>query len=170
MKETRLKVLVIADTHIPRRATALPEPIIRSAQEMDLIVHAGDFISVRVLDELNSINRVEAVHGNVDSFSLKRRLPARTVLILEGWRIGLVHGHYGKGVNTPERAWNSFEGERLDCIVFGHSHMPLNETRDGTILFNPGSPTDPRRAVRKSYGVLSLGDRLKGEIKYVAQS
>lgn len=150
-----MRVLVLSDTHIPQRARALP-PIVHAAlEEADLILHAGDIASQEVLDELALHAPVHAVCGNVDPWDLWARLPRRKLVEVNGYRIGLIHGDGEDRQGTPERALAAFPG--ADCVVFGHTHRPLNERRGRTLLFNPGSPTDRRREPRCSFGWLHLG-------------
>ncbi|QIA26353.1 metallophosphoesterase [Thermaerobacter sp. PB12/4term] len=152
------RVLVLSDTHIPGRARALPPAVLEAAAAADLIIHAGDLVSLDVYDELALLAPVVAVHGNVDGPEVYRRLPPRAVVERDGVRVGVTHGHLGRGRSTPERALAAFAGEEPPpaVVVFGHSHQPLLERRGGVLLLNPGSPTDPRWAPAPSYGWLEL--------------
>ena len=117
-----------------------------------MILHAGDLSSAAVLDELAALGPpVVAVHGNVDSEEVRRRLPARRTYDAGGVRIGMVHDA-GPATGRLRRMRGAFP----DCaaVVFGHSHIPLHETgEDGFQIFNPGSPTDRRRQPRHTMGV-----------------
>ncbi len=151
----------VSDTHIPQRARHLPGELFEALEGADLIVHAGDLVTSDVLAELEPLARVEAVAGNMDPESLPAGL-GRTALIEIGpWRIGLVHGDRGPGSTTPERALATFEGLGVDVIVFGHTHRPLVEIREGILLVNPGSPTDCRAAPWPSFGLLTLPGPVK---------
>lgn len=156
---------VVSDTHLPRFGRGLPEELLRGLQGVDLILHAGDLVTLAVLEPLRKIAPVVAVHGNMDGDEVRQALPARRIVVAGGCRIGLVHGDSGRGRTTPERALNSFTG--VDAVVFGHSHAPLCEEHDGVLLFNPGSPTDKRTQRRFSYGVLNVDGALWGEIRWL---
>ena len=93
------------------------------------------------------------------------KLPLKKIITTGNKKIGLIHGNGSSGT-TMERARKAFEGEKVDCVVFGHSHRPFNEIIDGMLMFNPGSCTDPRREPRPSCGILHVGDTVTGEILY----
>ncbi len=165
-----MKIGVISDTHIPMRVKSLPPAIFEVLEGVELILHAGDIVSENVLIDLKAIAPLEAVSGNVDPFELQAKLPRKKILNLNGFRIGLIHGDGRSGKTsqkTSERVLNAFEGENVDVIVFGHSHKPFNERRDGILLFNPGSLTDPRRQPKPSYGIIHLDETIRGEIFYM---
>ncbi|HEY8448965.1 MAG TPA: metallophosphoesterase [Bacillota bacterium] len=148
-----MRVLVLADTHIPARASDLPARVWEAAADADAILHAGDVTDGWVLAALAQFAPTYAVTGNCDDPAGARQ-PQQRLLEWEGVRIGLVHGHLGRGRTTVERARSHFPD--ADVIVFGHSHEPLL-TRDGRLLLlNPGSPTDRRRAPRASFAWLQL--------------
>jgi hypothetical protein len=146
-----VKLAVIADTHMPRGRRRLP---IERLREADLILHAGDFSTAAVLDELEAIGPpVVAVHGNVDEPALRERLPEAREIEVEGARIALLHDA-GPGKGRLERMRLRFP--EADAVVFGHSHIPLHEQREGFQIFNPGSPTDRRRQPRHTMGVAEV--------------
>lgn len=157
----RARIVVVSDTHMPRMAKRLPPALCTALEEADLILRAGDFVDVEAVEALGLFAPVVGVAGNNDSAAIRARFPAQCVLDWQGVRIGLVHGHAGSGRSTPERALRAFSASRVDAVVFGHSHIPLAEHRDGVLLFNPGSPTDRRRQPHFSFGVLQLGSRLE---------
>lgn len=161
-----MKIGVLSDTHVPTRARSVPAPVLQAFQGVDAILHAGDLADESVLRQLERLAPVYAVRGNVDPPNLWHRLPARRLVTLGGVRIGLVHGD-GTSGSTVERARRAFRADGVDCIVFGHSHEPYCERRDGVLLFNPGSPTDRRRQPQHSYGFLTITDgRVEGRILY----
>lgn len=151
---------VVSDTHLPRFGRTLPPALEHGlrAAGVELILHLGDFTAPFALELLGAIAPVEAVAGNNDSRELAARLGTRRVLDLDGIRVGMTHGHLGPGRTTRERAINEFDGESLDVLLFGHSHIPLVERRDSTWLMNPGSPTDRRGQPLFSYGLLTIAD------------
>lgn len=156
------RVGVISDTHMPRRGRSLPEALQHGLEGVDLILHAGDLVDPSVLEMLEQIAPVAAVCGNSDPLSVRMLLPERRVLQLGRFRVGLIHGHQGIGNSTPERARRAFTD--VDAVVFGHSHIPYCEMKEGVLLFNPGSPTDRRREPHFSYGLLHIAEHLRGEI------
>jgi putative phosphoesterase len=163
-----LRIGVLSDTHIPARARQLPPALFELFDDVDLILHAGDLVDGRILTELAVLAPVEAVAGNMDSLELYNRLGHKKVLEYGGFRIGLIHGDLGPDrKKTPQRALEAFTQDNVDCVVFGHSHQPFNETVDGILLFNPGSPTDRRREPRHSCGILTLGETIKAELLYL---
>ncbi len=153
-------IAVISDTHLPRGARRLPEACVERIAAANLLLHAGDFSTFEVLCELEAIGPpVVGVHGNVDSADLRRMLPAERVVEAEGARIAMVHDA-GPRAGRLERLRRRF-GERADVVVFGHSHLPLHEeAADGFQIFNPGSPTERRRAPAHTMGLIHLGDGL----------
>jgi putative phosphoesterase len=149
---------------VPSRARSLPRPLLDDLERADLIVHAGDFATVDVLNMLRLYGPVRAVHGNVDEPDLRRLLPRRLKFQLGERTIGLVHGD-SPALPTLQRARAEFVDEPVDAIVFGHSHRPLLAHEGDLLLFNPGSPTDRRSEPRFSYGWLEVGGdgRLRAE-------
>ena len=158
-------VAVISDTHLPRGARRLPAACIERIAAADLLLHAGDLSTLEVLRELEAIGPpVVGVHGNVDSAELRRLLPAERIVDAAGARIAMVHDA-GPRAGRLERLRRRF-GKRADAVVFGHSHLPLHETAaDGFQIFNPGSPTERRRAPGHTMGLARAeADRLEFEV------
>lgn len=160
-----MKILVLADTHIPDRAKKLPQVILEEAKKVDLIIHAGDLIDISVLNELKKINKVKAVAGNMDSSEVLKILPHKEIIAAGKFKIGLTHGE-GAMNQLVEMAKNTFK-EKLDCIIFGHSHHPFSDFVEGTLMFNPGSVSDKIFAPFNSYGILEVNDNIKAEIKRI---
>ncbi|MNW66269.1 Phosphodiesterase YfcE [compost metagenome] len=100
---------------------------------------------------------MEGIAGNNDGAEIIRRLGERKIVTLEGVRIGMIHGHapYSRK-GTDGNALLAFEGEKVDCILFGHSHQPLLRQEGDILLFNPGSPTDKRREKQYSFGLMDI--------------
>jgi uncharacterized protein len=158
-------IAVISDTHLPRGARRLPRACVERIAAGDLLLHAGDFVTVDVLRELEALGApVAAVHGNVDSPELRRLLPAERVVEAESARIALVHDA-GPRRGRLDRMRRRF-GDHAEAVVFGHSHLPLHETGpDGFQIFNPGSPTDRRRAPTHTMGLARVsGGRVNFEL------
>jgi uncharacterized protein len=151
-----VEIAVISDTHLPRGARRLPEPCMARLQTADLILHAGDLIRLSVLGELESYGPVVAVHGNVDDADVRAALPASASVEAGGARIGLVHDA-GPAKGRLARLRRRFP--EAEAVVFGHSHIPLHERApDGFQIFNPGSPTDRRRAPEHTMGIATVQD------------
>jgi putative phosphoesterase len=146
-----MRLAIISDTHLPRGARRLPDACVARLRAADAILHAGDFIAASVLAELEALGPpVHAVHGNIDSAELRARLPETRVVEADGARIAMVHDG-GPADRRLERLRARFPD--ADAVVFGHSHLPILEERGGFAIFNPGSPTDRRRAPRHTMGV-----------------
>ena len=144
-------IAAISDTHLPRGARRIPGACLERLAAADLILHAGDFSTAATLAELEAIGPpVKAVHGNVDSAELRSRLPEALELDADGARIAMVHDA-GPAQGRLRRMRVRFPGAA--AVVFGHSHIPLHEERDGFQIFNPGSPTDRRRQPRHTMGL-----------------
>lgn len=160
-----VNILVLADTHIPTRAKPLPRALIEALPQAELILHAGDITTRGVLKELERYAPTVAVAGNNDDAELVSLLPARTIVTAGRFRIGLVHGDGPRGT-TFSRAAAAFASDKLDCVVFGHSHQPLSVEEGGVLYLNPGSPTDRRRQPQFSYAWLRTGAVLCPELVY----
>jgi len=151
-----VELAIISDTHLSRGHRQLPEDCVERLRSADVIVHAGDFITLAVLRDLQEYGRLVAVHGNVDDQQLRVALPETRVLRLDGVRIGIVHDA-GPAPGRLERLRKRFP--EADAVVFGHSHMPLHEgAADGFQIFNPGSPTERRRAPEHTMGIGRVED------------
>lgn len=155
---------VISDTHMPRGGRRLPDACVERIAGAELVLHAGDVMTAAVLAEIEAIGPpVVAVQGNMDDAELRRRLPEERIVEAAGARIAMVHDA-GARVGRLERMRRRF-GDRADAVVFGHSHLPLQEERDGFQIFNPGSPTERRRAPTRTMGVaLAEAGRLSFEL------
>lgn len=151
------RILVLADTHVPARGRSLPSDVLSAADDVDLIVHLGDLTAMEVIDDLARFAPVRIVHGNVDPPDVQAAYPAFLRLSVEGRELVLLHGHLGG--RTALSAARSVSGG--DAVLFGHSHQPYSATESGRLLFNPGSPTDRRRAPRRSFGILTVADSIE---------
>lgn len=149
-------------------ARKLPARLIRELGDADFILHAGDWTSEAVYDELARYAPVEGVAGNNDGEAVYARFGLRKIVTIGGVRIGLVHGH-GPGTRetAEQRALKAFEAEEADAVVFGHSHIPLLRREGERLFFNPGSPTDKRRQRQYSFGILEIaGSSISAEHIY----
>jgi uncharacterized protein len=146
-----VRVVLIADTHVPKRAKALPTTLWADIVAADVVIHAGDWVDVSLLDALTArATRVVGVVGNNDGLPLRARLPEVATVELAGVRVVVVH-ETGSAVGRERRMDDRF-AEQADVVVFGHSHVPWDTTTPGGLrLLNPGSPTDRRRQPTCSY-------------------
>jgi uncharacterized protein len=151
-----MEIAIVADTHMPRGARRLAPECVRRLRRADLIVHAGDLHALEVLDELRGLNSVVAVRGNVDDVAVRAQLPEVATFDAAGQRIGVIHDA-GPARGRLEGLRARFPG--AGAVIFGHSPIPLHERAgDGFQIFNPGSPTDRRRAPRHTMGVARAQD------------
>jgi len=156
---------VLSDTHIPNRAKSIPKEIFHGFANVDMIIHAGDICEEYVLDELELIAPVKAVLGNTDGWDLHKKIPRKQILDVKGYKIGIIHGDGDEG-SILQRVLDAFKGDKVDCIVFGHSHRAFNSLSGDILLFNPGSSTDKRLSKYFSYGLLQIGDTIETKIVY----
>jgi uncharacterized protein len=153
-----VRLLLIADTHIPKRARDLPTQVWGEVANADVVVHAGDWVAPELLDELESrAARLVACWGNNDGPALRTRLPERADAMLGGLHLTVVH-ETGAAANREARMSRLYPDS--DVLVFGHSHIPWDTTtKTGLRLLNPGSPTDRRRQPFCSYMTARVDNR-----------
>ena len=133
---------IISDTHIPERASKIPEVVFGIFKDVDMILHAGDLVSLDILDELNEIAPTECSLGNMDrAYGLK--LPRSTVFNIEGIKIGLNHGEVYPRGDTQQLKYIALEMV-VEVLITGHTHWPFIKEVNDVLLLNPGSPTVPR--------------------------
>lgn len=149
------RLLLLADTHLPKRAKALPDEVWDEIEAADLVVHAGDWVSEYLLDELEERSQaLLACWGNNDGPGLRSRLPEIARATVEKVRIAVVH-ETGTAKGREARMQEAFPDTAL--LVFGHSHIPWDSTApNGMRLLNPGSPTDRRRQPFSTYMVAGI--------------
>ena len=160
---TDMRILVLSDTHVPRMARDIPKVIYDEIKRSDMILHAGDIAEISFLEKLRKLKNTVAVSGNMDSKELSSTLKAKEIIEAGKFRIGLIHG-WGSPEGLTDRIYEEFKGDKVDCIVFGHSHRPMNETIKNILFLNPGSPTDKIFAPYNSYGIIEAGDKLNAKI------
>jgi uncharacterized protein len=149
-----VRVVVLSDTHAPRRWRVCPPAVAEYLRQADLILHAGDVCTASVLTELAEYAPVTAVVGNNDDPSVAQWGATTTAeLDLSGVSIAMVHDS-GTAAGRMARLRRRFP--QADLVVFGHSHIPLDESGPGLRIFNPGSPTDRRRQPHGTLGVLEI--------------
>ncbi|MEU4041485.1 metallophosphoesterase [Streptomyces antibioticus] len=152
-----MRLLLMSDTHLPRRARALPAPLLDEIPRADVVFHAGDWVDTATLDLLESRSRrLVAVYGNNDGPELRSRLPEVAYADLGGLRFAVVH-ETGPARGREARCAADFPG--VDVLVFGHSHIPWDTTAPGGLrLLNPGSPTDRRHQPHCTYLTATIAD------------
>jgi len=145
-----MRLLMLADTHVPRRARDLPAQVWDEVAQADVVFHAGDWVTPELLDTLAArATRLVACWGNNDGPALRSRLPERADVVLEGLHFTVVHE---TGAVAGREARMSRRYPDTDVLIFGHSHIPWDTTTStGLRLLNPGSPTDRRRQPACTY-------------------
>ena len=157
-----MRLLLIADTHVPRRAKALPRAVLDEIDRADVTVHAGDWVDVSLVDELSSRTRLIGCYGNNDGPDVRARLPEVARAELAGVRLAVVH-ETGQSAGRDERMAALYPD--VDLLVFGHSHIPWEATAStGLRLLNPGSPTDRRRQPFCTYMTATLSEGTVGDV------
>lgn len=159
-----MKICVISDTHA-RRIKDLPPALVSVMKKADIIVHLGDYDTIELVNELKKLGNFWGVTGNHDFTKIRAVLPAKDILEVNGKKLGLVHGH---GCSIPAGLKyglkSRFNGEKLDAILYGHTHVTRNRMVDDILYFNPGSAAGRFPAYRRSYGVLTVDGTIKAEI------
>jgi putative phosphoesterase len=159
-----VRLLMISDTHLPVRAKELPQEVWDEVDTADVVIHAGDWVGIELLDELQTRSAtLIGVYGNNDGPDLRERLPEIARVTVEGLRIAVVH-------ETGDKTGREVRADRdhpdTDLLVFGHSHIPWDSTSPGGMrLLNPGSPTDRRRGPFCSYLTASLNDGVLTDVE-----
>ncbi len=149
-----MRVVVLSDTHAPRRWRGCPPKVAEYLRDADLILHAGDVCTADVLDELSAYAPVRAVLGNNDGPDVAAwGAPEQAGFELDGLPVAMIHDA-GPAAGRTARMRRQFPEAEL--VVFGHSHIPLDEVGDGVRIFNPGSPTDRRRQPQGTIGILEV--------------
>lgn len=155
-----MKIVVMSDTHLDQVTKEFEELCDRYCEGADLVIHLGDMVSGAVLRFLEQYP-LEAVAGNSDDRVVHGALPDKKVLRLGTFRVGIIHG-FGSTVGMRGRLANEFPG--ADAVLFGHTHVPLQQREAGTLWFNPGSVFNGRGEQRCTMGLLHVGERLETEI------
>lgn len=159
-----MRIVVISDTHIPDRASDLPPKLLEEIKNADMLIHAGDFVSLRFLNELKAISKnVKAVCGNMDPEEIRKALPQKEIFKAGNFKIGIFHG-LGAPLKIFELLEAEFKNDKLDIIIFGHTHQVFNEKKGDTLYFNPGSATDKACVDCNTYGILEINDKINSKI------
>jgi hypothetical protein len=159
-----MKIGIISDTHIPERAKDIPQKILQDFRDADMVIHAGDLVDLSVLDKLKSVcNNVKVVWGNMDPYEVRKKIPEKEIIEILNYRIGVMHG-YGHPNKLIDLLTKEFKDCGVNIIIFGHSHSALNETKNGILYFNAGSPTDTIFSPSNSYGIIEIGNKIEARI------
>lgn len=158
---------MLSDTHVPKRARALPPPVLAAIDDADVVIHAGDWVDDATLDLLEERSRrLIGVWGNNDGPSLRRRLPEVAGADIGGLRFAVVH-ETGQATGREQRCEQDFPD--TDVLVFGHSHIPWDTVTPGGLrLLNPGSPTDRRRQPFCTYLTAEVADGSLSHVRLVS--
>ncbi|MBH0122320.1 metallophosphoesterase [Rhodococcus sp. CX] len=159
-----MRLLLLADTHVPARARRLPDEVWNEVDRADVVVHAGDWIEIGLLSALEErAARLVACWGNNDGPALRERLPEIARVTLDGVRLAVVH-ETGPSAGREKRMAAAYPD--TDVLVFGHSHIPWDTTAPGGLrLLNPGSPTDRRRQPYCTYMTATIEDGVLGGVE-----
>jgi hypothetical protein len=152
---------ILSDTH----SMNIPAAALERFKSVDLIIHAGDICDLGTLKLLNKIAPTKAVQGNMDELAVKKELPLKEIIVYGNLKIGVTHGHLGESREALKNAISSFKDDKMDVVIFGHSHYACNQQVGGTLYFNPGSPNDGVTSRFFSYGLISIdAGKIKAEI------
>jgi len=152
-----ISIGVLSDTHIPARSDSIPHEVLCAFDNVDAIIHAGDITTMNVVDTLTKIAPLHAVQGNMDEPGIKEKLPLKKVVEIGGKKIGVTHGA-GSPFNIKKRVLKSFENNRVDCIVFGHTHKAEKFYKNNILVLNPGSVTDKVFSKTQSFAMIFIND------------
>jgi len=156
-----MKLGVISDTHCTVPTAELEKIVAKHFRGIDTILHAGDIVSAAVFAIFGD-RTVYAVQGNMDKRELRSSLPEKRIIDCQDIKIGLIHG-WGGPRDLEDKLLSEFDD--IDCLVYGHTHKPVNYVRNGVLIFNPGSPTDRWFAPYQSVGMLTIEEEtVRGDI------
>ena len=159
-----MKICVISDTHA-RSISELSPSLIDTLTNVDLIIHLGDYETKELVDDFKKLNNFIGITGNHDFGEIRSILPKTEILEINGKRLGLIHGH---GCTWPfglRRGLSAhFKKEKIEAILFGHTHIAKNRVDNDILYFNPGSAVARFPAIQSSYGIVNIGESITGEI------
>jgi putative phosphoesterase len=166
-RSNNLKIGVLSDTHVDD-ISELPYDVVNSLRKTDLIIHLGDYHSKELVDELKQFSDFHGITGNHDGPSIRAVLPDQDIVEVNGKRLALVHGHgclmpFGFRYGLLKR----FKGEKIDALLYGHTHVTQNHFMSGVLFFNPGSAVGRFPSHNSSFGILNVTESISGEIFYV---
>ena len=129
------RIGILSDTHI----SSITEHFVRQCDAAfngcEIIIHAGDLTDVSILSAFKG-KEVHAVSGNMCNWITRQTLPEEQIIVIDGYSIGITHGA-GPRHNIEDRVFSTFP--QVDCIIYGHTHLPCCRKIGTTLLVNPGS-------------------------------
>jgi uncharacterized protein len=155
-----MRIVVMSDTHLDRVTDQFESLCATYCEGADMVIHLGDLVRSPVLDFLGRYP-LEAVAGNMDDYTIRKRLPAKKVIQVQGHSLGIIHG-WGSPVGLRHRLFEEFE--KVEAILFGHTHQAIQIKERNIFWFNPGSVYHGRAGLSNSIGILNIEDRISGEI------
>jgi putative phosphoesterase len=155
-----MKIGVISDTHLRRDDGKLRRIVAEHFRDVEMILHAGDIVAMEVLEAFDG-KALKAVCGNMDGDDVRSRFQDKMLLDVGGFKMGLIHG-WGMPFGLEKKLRKQFD--RIDCLVYGHTHHACCHVKDGVLYFNPGSAMDKRFAKRNTVGILTIGETITGQI------
>ena len=160
ISDINVKIGVLSDTHLHQVTRGFKDFYNQHLSHMDFLFHAGDFVSLETVNLLSE-KEFHGVQGNMDPHDVMRLLPRKKIIEIGPYRLGLIHG-WGSPSGLEERIGPEFSD--VDVIVYGHSHRAVSHMKGGILFFNPGTASGHTSSGVHSYGVLELGDRIRGRI------
>lgn len=161
-----MKIAIISDTHIHDHIGKMQDIIEKFLSDADMIIHAGDYTSKGVVEILKKTKNFIGVYGNNDGETIRKMLKEKEIIRVEGYKIGVYHGNGSK--DTIDNAYNEFKDDKVDVIVFGHSHQPIIVAKNKVLMLNPGSISYRRREKWHSYLILNINrNEISAELKYI---
>jgi uncharacterized protein len=155
-----MKIGIISDTHLHNYSLELKRIVDTYFGDVDMVMHAGDIVEMEVLDAFLT-KKIEVVAGNMDPASVRNHFPVKKIIKVEAFKIGLIHG-WGSPAGLENRISNEFT--EIDCLVYGHTHYPINQIINGVLFFNPGSATEKRFTKKNTVGILEISEQITGKI------
>ncbi len=162
MAKKVIRIGVISDTH-QHRLEGLPPALREMLGRVDLVLHMGDFVCMDLVDTLRTLNNFRGIAGNHDPHSIKDLFPRTDLIEVNGKRLGLLHGYWFPFF-CEHRSLARFKKEKVDAIIYGHTHVIRNEISHNILFFNPGTASAMWPAPWKTYGIVNVGEDVSGEI------
>ena len=157
----KIKIGILSDTHLSSVNYSFEKSYDQHLSDKDIIIHTGDFVSIEIVEFLDSHNEFHGVCGNMDPHDIREILPPKRIIDAGPFKIGIMHG-WGPKQGLEDRLMNEFTG--VDIIVYGHSHRPANHSKDGVLFFNGGTAAGRSLTVPGSIGILEIDQEVKGKI------
>ena len=160
MENKKIKIGVISDTHLEDYDDRMRQCVDKHFSDVDMILHAGDMVDLKIL-EIFGKKDVKAVCGNMDNSSVKKMFPEHLLFDINGFKFLLIHG-WGSPWGIEEKISDRFKD--VNCIVYGHTHKPVNHKKSNVLFFNPGSAVDRYFNSSKTIGILEIDKDIQGRI------